>query len=91
METILYYATSLHFLFYFEAGFYVKSDLIASYNLQQIHGHSLLQPTRQDKTIGRLNRLDGGGVERFQLRSMQQQKSYDIYRDKPTRRDVRQE
>jgi hypothetical protein len=80
MVTILYYATSLHFLFYFEAGFYVKSDLIASYNLQQIHGHSLLQPTRHDKTIGRLNRLDeGGGGGRFQLRPTQQKKSYDMY------------
>lgn len=79
METIPYYSTSLYFLFHFEAGFYVKRDLIASYNLQQIHGHSRLQPTRHDKTIGRLNRLYEGGGERFQLRAMQQQKSYDIY------------
>jgi hypothetical protein len=48
METILYYARSLYFLFYVEAGFYVKSDLITSYNLQQIHGHFPLKPTRQD-------------------------------------------
>jgi hypothetical protein len=48
METILCYAKRLYFLFYVEAGFYVKSDLITSCNLQQIHGHSLLKPTRQD-------------------------------------------
>lgn len=74
IETNLYYSTSLYFLFHFEAGFYVKRDLIASYNLQQIHGHSLLQPTRHDKTIGRLNRLYKGGAERFQLRPVQQQR-----------------
>jgi hypothetical protein len=48
METILGYARRLYFLFYVEAGFYVKSDLITSCSLQQIHGRSLLKPTRQD-------------------------------------------
>jgi hypothetical protein len=38
------------FLVLFWSLFYVKSGLIASYNLQQIHGHSLLQPTRHDTT-----------------------------------------
>jgi hypothetical protein len=47
--------------------------------------------SRHDKTIGRLDRLDEHGGERFQLRSMQQQKSYSIYRDKQTRLDMRQE
>jgi hypothetical protein len=89
LATILYYARSSYILLYFEAGFYVKSGLITSYN-QQIHGHSLLKPTRQDnRPFGQIRRRKV--EEDSSLRSTQQRKSYDIYWDKQTRPDIRQE